>query len=307
MRTATFDLPNGILSPGGDLIRSVTIRQLDGKDEDTVRDKKKLREGNVIDKLMRRAIMAFGDFDDRKTIIQLYNSKFLMADLTFLLVKLRIWSIDPVYRFDFTCSNCNKISRQQIDLTLLELTPQPKEYQGLERHSKVIKGDEDEDLLIEFVPLYNRQMKMMGIIKENYGQEKGTRELMLQVKGIGGQPVDKNSLQSLSWRVRNRIREAMDSTIGGIDTELEIECPRCSKVHKATMPVDVRDFFFPTGGSSKTQTALPFRVSGMTSTSWDPNGDGHPTTSEVSPSVSASGTPTSLPTSAATSEPKTES
>lgn len=267
--TLDLKLPNGFKGPGGVIIRDIAIRKLDGDDEDMLRDKDNLRKGNVLDKLLKRVIVQMGEMDDPTVLASTYDNAFLLADVTYVLIKLRSWSIDPVYRFDYQCTRCGHHNSHRINLDTLHLDEQKEEHRGLDEYEAQVG-----DYTITFRPLYVRDGKMMETIRTEYKKEKGTRELMLQVKTVNGAKPHPQLLKKMDWQTRNKIRQAIDKTSGGIDTELVMECSRCEHIDKDTMPVQMKSFFFPAEDTSPSQEAMPFRDYGTTSRSLDLDGDG---------------------------------
>ena len=274
MKTTPLTLPNGFVGPGGLIIREITIRKLNGDDEDMLRDKDNLRQGNVLDKLMKRVIVQMGDMDDPAVTADLYDKKFLMSDLTFVLVQLRIWSLNPIYRFDYNCPKCGKIGRHSVDLSELRVDEQKEEYRGLDEYSTEV-----DEYNVIFRPLYVRDGKLLESIKTQYKKEKGTRELLLQIVSVNGAKAHPELLKKMDWDSRNKLRQEFDKVSGGIDNVLEMECAFCESVFKDNLPVHMRDFFFPVADTSPCQTARPFQDSGTTSLSSPSGGDGAPSPS----------------------------
>jgi len=276
MKEHDFDLPNGFKFR--DLpITTVTLRELDGEDEDLVRDRNELKKGNILDKLVKRCIVRLGSFEKRDEIEAAYEYMPL-PDLTFTLIRLRQSGMDNVYRFEMGCPSCGKPSRHRIDLRELACTPQKEEY----RFKNDISVTLSNGSVVSFRPLIVRDQKQLEEVKEQYAAEKGTRELIVQLNTYDGKNAKDFALvRKLPWAVRNEIRQAMDDASGGIDTELVMDCPKCDHTFEKSMPVDVRDFFFQTGGTGKTcSLAKPCRPSGFTQPSSPSAGAGAQKASE---------------------------
>jgi len=276
MRTTNITLPNGLVGPDGQIVREITIRQLTGEDEDLLRDKKNLREGGVINKLLKRAIVSIGEIEDKKEIARLFDTEMLSADLTTLLIRLRMFSIGERYSFRWKCSVCEGFTRHSVGLDALEVKEQSDEYRGVKLITKELEDDDGKPMTIEFSQLYASGTNRLEAINQQYASEKGTRELLLQLKRVNGASPHPQLLKSWSWGLRNRVRELMDSTIGGIDIELEMVCNNvnCGNLDVATMPIDLADFFFRTGGTSKHTMVKPYREYGTPQQSSLDNGDG---------------------------------
>jgi hypothetical protein len=287
--TQIFNLPNGCRDLSGEIQRQVELRELDGFDEDLIRDKKNLREGNILDKLLKRCLVRFGSTTNPEEITRIYDNHLWMADVTYMLVMLRAHSIDPLYRFEAACPNCEYMGGHRIDLLSLPIDEQKDEFRGQEKFQRMAKGQ-----IIEFVPLLAKHGALLEEIRINYKGEKGTRKLVVQLKKLGGEEVNPKIVKSLGWGLRQEIRNEMDKVSGGIDIELAMECHRCDRVFKDVMPIELKSFFFPTVGTSEPRTAYPYRRYGATQLSSAPDGDGDQKKSDTSPSESAPTTPTAL-------------
>lgn len=298
MRTQEFKLPNGVFV-GGEVIKDIEFRRLDGEDEDFLRDKEELRKGNTFFRLLNRCIMRVGTvtkkskpLEEDAAISEILKKGLLLADLTFMLVKLRQWSIDSIYRFEDACSHCDKPNWHRLDLSTLPETEQPADCVGKKEFMDVVDG-----VPITFGPLYAvKDVALLELIKTEYPKEKASRELLLQLKMIGEKPAgvdnvkhtEGDTMGPMAWR--HAVRLAMDAKMGGIETELINECRHCNRTYKTNMPVETKYFFFQAAETAQTRTAYPFRVYGRTFGSLETASIGSPVKSEPSPSKSESGT-----------------
>lgn len=284
MITKTVTLPNGIIAETGEVLRELELRQLDGGDEDMIRDKHSLREGNVLERLLKRCIVRVESETDPANIAKLFDKGMLLADTTFLLVYLRMHGIDPVYRFHYMC-RCDHRSLQKIVLNNLDVTEQSEDYRGRREIPLIVEGR-----TIVIRPLYASDSKLLETLKQQYPKERGTRELLVQVKSVEGEgKITAPVIKSWSWAFRNTLRNKIDETTGGINTQLIITCPNCDHTEVEAMPIDLRDFFFPKAvGSAMVMTASQYRDSGMILACLDADGTGALKPSETSPSKSVS-------------------
>lgn len=263
MRTTTVELPNGCKDDAGKQITLVELRKLDGEDEDMILDKEELRKGGILDKLLKRCIVSVEGNSDRAYIDKLYDKHFLLADSMALLVELRKWSIDTIYRFEMSCPRCDHGSAHTIDLSSLHVDKQKQEYRFVEEFDAVLEASN------EFLPIRFRLLKvadnaMLDVIRTEFKKERGTRELLLQLKQIDGAEVTAAAVKKLPWAMRNAARRLIDSYTGGVDNELIMDCPKCDRTYKESMPIDIKSFFYPAGDSLPTRTAIPFRDYGRT-------------------------------------------
>jgi hypothetical protein len=275
MRTTEITLPNGLVGPDGQVIRAVEVRKLNGEDEELLLDKAEIRSGNVINSLMKNCIVRLGDITDKAKIAQLYLTKFLVIDLSYLLIELRRWGTDNLYSFDAECPRCGREDRFTIPLDTLKVTPQKEEFRGMEEFTEIIATDE-EDIVVTFRPLYVSDQKMQAVIKEQYPKERATRDLMLTIKQINGAPPKINDVKKWSMGTRNLLRHAMDSKFGGVDARIVCTCKKCENPFKIQLPMDVTSFFYQAGDLSNLNPASAFHGFGPTLSGSDKTSDGAP-------------------------------
>lgn len=281
MRTITITLPNGIPESTGTVIRDIEIRKLTGEDEDMLLDRENLRKGGVIDRLLKNCIVAIGPYTKKEEIDRVYDSSLLLADVTYILVQLRIWGISPIYSFEHSCPRCEHINKQRLDLTTLKIDQQKEDFRGKSQFMDVIDSTDDTGkpikVPISHRPLFTKDSRMMEAIKSEYPREKATRELMIQLVEFNGAPVTFKQLQALDMGFRNQLRKCMDDKMGGINLELLMTCRKCERTYKENMPIEIRSFFFRAEDSSDTeQTAIPYHANTSTSSFLVAESDGAP-------------------------------
>lgn len=309
MRTKQITLPNGFMSPNGELVRRMEIRKLGGREEDLLVDKDELKKGTVLFQILKNCTVSMGAIDDPKQISALYDSSFLLADLSYVLVELRAWGIDPQYTFEHQCPTCETIGKHVIDLSSLRVEEQKPEYRGKDRYIATLNDapkplDKEGNALAEkewsygtvpitFRPLYVRDQKLLEAIKSDHPKQKATRELYIQLVEYDGHEIDKldiKTFQSFDSGTRGQIRTAIEAASGGVNTELLMSCRKCTRTYKDSLPVDIKHFFFRVGDGQETRTATPFLDVGMTLTSWPSGLGGSPQKSPPSASKSAAST-----------------
>ncbi len=274
MASKTLTLPNGIII-AGERVREIEIAKLDGEHDDMLRDKENLREGNILDKFVRSSVLRVGDESDKTKVDEILRQKLKMADMTYILIQLRIYGVGKNYRFEIPCPSCTFINRPTCKLDELPVDEQKEEFSKLETFMRTVTTEDgDETAVIEFVHLYTKDQSMLDVIRQDYPKDKDTRELLLQLKTVNGQKPDVKTLKKMSHMLRHAIRLEMDKVVGGVDTTLVNTCKRCEREFKENLPVDVRDFLYPTPATAEPRWAIPYRFYGATSLSLPPDGDG---------------------------------
>ena len=274
--TKTLTLPNGILV-NDELVREVEILKFGGPQEDLIRDKRNLKDGSALEKLLKSTIVRIGPVTKPETIGALFDEEMLVADMNFILIQARIFGIGKNYSFQVNCPHCGKPQRHRIDLSTQVVDEQPDEARGKKKFTTTAVTEDEEEIPFTFRQIYVKDLKTVEAIQEQYGREKGTRELCLQVVELHGKPVNAHTVKSLSWMARNALRAKMDEFLGGIDTELIMECsnPKCEQEFTDSLPIHMKDFFFPASGMKQTpKQAIFTRRSGGTQLSSPNDGDG---------------------------------
>lgn len=262
MRTTTTTLPNGLIGIEENS-RVAILRALTGDHEDLLRDKRNLKDGGIIHKLLKSCLVQLGPATTAPEIEKLYDKHLSMADMTFLLVSLRMHSMGPKYSFDSKCPSCEGTSHLSLDMSTLRLTEQPEEFRG----RSLCSSTTSMGLSLEWKPLLTLHTQALETIAERHKDQRATRELLLQIVKYNGEQPTVDSLRKLEHLERLSIREAIDAGTGGYDIELECECPKCDAEYHTMLPISMRDFFYPRAGIVSRGTARPFRSSGTTSTS----------------------------------------
>ncbi len=274
--TRSLILPNGILV-NNELVREVEILKFGGPQEDLIRDKRNLKDGSALEKLLKSTIIRVGPVTKPETIGALFDEEMLVADMTFLLIQARIFGIGKNYSFQVNCPHCGKPQRHRIDLSTQVVDEQPEEARGKKRFTSEAETEDGEKIPFTFRQLYVKDMKAVEAIQEQYGREKGTRELCLQITELYGKPVNAHTVKNLSWMARNALRAKMDEFLGGIDTDLVMECSnsKCEQEFTDSLPIHMKDFFFPASGTKQTLKQASFtRRSGGTRSCSLSDGDG---------------------------------
>ena len=274
----TIKLANGFVHDGK-LYTEVTHREMNGYDEDMLRDRNaaKRSKGNPIDDLLLGCVEAFGDITDRATIQRVFQSNLLLPDYHLLLLSLRVATHGPDYSFTLNCPHCETVSTYRIDLDELEVTEQPEQYRGKAAVLVDIPGLGQ----AEVRQLVVKDQAALEHIAATYPKERGTRELLYQVASINGELPTIEQFRKMSLRHRNALRNATEEMVGGVNTTLDVECTsvRCGRGFQASMPLNLRSFFFQGKvGSGTPQQVSTSRRSGATLTSWLNASGGPPTT-----------------------------
>lgn len=257
-------LPNGFRTRLGQDVRSATLRQLSGVEEDILVSEDK-KGAEALLEVVKSCIVGFNGITDM-TPAQAVDNCLLEADLAYLLLTLRIISVGETYRWKYTCPECKKVSTQRIDLDSLRVDKQDEKYFGRIEHDEKYLDDSGREHVVSFRLAMASDIVARTEIKRVYPNEIASRNLALQVLRIDGEPSSVDRLRRMTMRERARIREIIDTRQGGVDHSVEVTCPYCKEESKARVEGN-RDFFSLKEGTFGTKTEYVALPSGSTPSS----------------------------------------
>ena len=259
-----FELPCGYLTPEKELWRSVKVREIDGECEDILANPRTppvLKMGE----LLARCTARVGPCEDAGRIAGEIVPKLALGDRVFLLIAARRVTLGDRYLFEQECKNPNCFdmiggkpvptkSQYEVDLGELEIKPMPdpmvRSYttQILLRDASGKEGSvpiswhamtgEDDVKIARFAGEHVVSLQILARLDECAGKKMTLR------------PDGANALELLMWakslsmRTRNALRDAFEAAEGGVDTGIELRCPRCQRDFKTELSIDA-GFFRP--------------------------------------------------------------
>lgn len=237
------------------------IRGLKGKELDLLGDKKAIRKGDLFDNLLRACWLETEDPGPYDFGSGSPNwSRVLVADRFYVLLQIRQTTYpDEPYSFRTTCAddNCAEPFIWDIDLDDLPVKMLPEESLEKLRNN---------DPFIAEVAGYKIQFRLTTGADEKKGAKflKGLQQRIVDVLNLrivaveGVEGKDKRKwLDDLELRDHRDMLDAFDEHDGGIETEIEVECPSCGHIFPIDLPFG-REFFLPRrrrkGSSDKATT-----------------------------------------------------
>lgn len=217
--------------------KQLVVRGMTGHEEDLLTDRKLLKKGQAIDKILQACVISIDG--DKPTEMDI--SALTSADRTFILVQIRRMSYgDLMENAEIKCRerDCNEKSYFDIDLSELDIT---RSETGDDREFEIalpISGTK-----VKFRDMTGNDEKKVAKSGET---EILTVGMMLRLVDVEGQHPNgyKKWLKSLPVKDRSFLRKAMEDTEVGLDTTIDAVCEECgseSKVRLEGLPA----FFFP--------------------------------------------------------------
>jgi hypothetical protein len=230
-----FELPCGYLSPEGELVTEVKVREITGIEEDMLAAKN-IPSGKKITQLITNCLERLGTITDKTELANCVRS-LMIGDRVFLMLAIRRVTLGDDFPFEAKCNECDKKNLFSINLAELEVKT------TVNRNKRVF-----DVVLPSGKPA--RWHVMTGKEEESLSKFQNLDQLSLsilvRVDLLEGQPTDMDTIKSLNMKDRNFLRdECFNVEEGGIETEMDLQCPACGEGFKTELDVGQTGFFFP--------------------------------------------------------------
>jgi hypothetical protein len=190
-------------------------------------------------------------------------SDLLISDRFFLLIKIRLISFGSEYPIQVRCPDCDNQFIKNFDLTELNV----KTYDNNEEKAepflvtlpvagktiglKILRG-KDENAIHKYA-------KGRGV-KEEVGDPAYTYSLARSIVSFDQKPISQIDALQLVEKLVSRdtmeLRHALEENDCGVDTDISLECPKCSFLIETRLPV-TEEFFRPKRKSLRSRDGLP--------------------------------------------------
>lgn len=230
-----FELPCGYLTPEGELITEVKVREITGVEEDMLASRN-IPSGKKVTQLIANCLERLGTITDKTELANCVRSM-MIGDRVFLMMAIRRVTLGDAFPFEAKCDSCDKKNLFSVDLGELgvkKTTAASKRVfdvtlpSGKPARWHVMSGKEEESL----AKFQNLDQLSLSIL--------------VRVDLIDGQPTDMESVKALNMKDRNFLREECFNVMeGGIETSLDLSCPQCGEAFQTELDVGQTGFFFP--------------------------------------------------------------
>lgn len=247
------ELPCGYLDETSTLHRDIVIEEITGVDEDVLANEKLSREGVTMDRVMANTIARLGPIENPMNPETGYRTnmkamekavKGLKAgDRYFILLKLRVLSLKPMFEAKVTCPRCSHPDDMGIDLNSLGI----KVMTDDDAAKPVFSGKSSFGDTFKFKILTGEGEKLLQRIRKEKKEDLTTALLFIKLVELNDAKPSMKALKLMSSQRRNAIRMATLGVEGGIETELDAKCAECDFGWKLELPIGQKGFFFPSG------------------------------------------------------------
>jgi hypothetical protein len=245
-------LPTGILD-GVDHFNVVELDELRGKQQNYLADKELVSENiGHIPKILEDMILSLQTAQGLKWKGKISEViwKLPTSDIETVLVKVRENTYGPRFYHVAVCTHegCEHVNKNlRLDLDTLEIKRISPEILAKKPVTVLPKSNQE----VELKPLFLRDLFDAIKITTGKGKELITSILALSVKRLGDKDkVTSKDIDALSMRDIMYMQEQADTATleGSIDTDITIECEKCSKDFEMKLNVFHPSFFAPTKG-----------------------------------------------------------
>lgn len=262
-----FTLPCGFLDADGVLHTEVMLNEISGKEEDMLASKK-VPDQKKMNQLIVACISRLGSITDRERIAAAVP-EMLVGDRVFLLIAIRRTSLGDDYPYKDECPSCEKESLMSINLGELDISPMPEPTKRifdakLPARSALRQWADSGELpeaeerapsgkSVRFRPVSGRDEEKFGAVLNK--EDALSKSLQARIELLDGKPPTVEDLQALSLTERQYLRDVIfDRADGGVETTLDVTCPKCSYDYTRELDIGQLGFFFPSAARKNSKT-----------------------------------------------------
>lgn len=224
-----------------------TLVEMTPTEEHILYDKKRIREGTVIDDLVQACLR------DKSVNVD----RLLSGDRDALFFVLRAESFDPVYKFDVECPKCS--TKQMVEFVILDqLKLKALDLKDVEQSEQFVNRFKFTLPKTGFVVEYKYATvgDSKQIVKEKKDRHKANIDqkfdliyelasIIISINGVTNKNDILQVLTKLPSRDSMALRKHITKTEPGVDTTYDFKCKERDCGHeKSTLPLDA-SFFFP--------------------------------------------------------------
>ena len=231
-----YDLPCGYLDESGNLHTEVALHEITGTEEDLLANPK-MQPVKKINELLTRCIDRIGPFTERGRVSQIVLD-LTVGDRAFLMFAIRRISLGDDYPFKDKCPSCEEEKLYTVDLSELEAKqmPDPKKR----AFDQTLPSGKQ----AKFHPMTGRDEERLAKFDKNKADTLSL-SILMRLDLLDGKAPTLPDVKNLGLRDRNFLRDQFEDSEGGLDTEVDLECPDCGEAFKRDVDVGQQGFFFP--------------------------------------------------------------
>lgn len=241
------------------------IRKLKGREANNLADRRLARKGETYDYILRGCWIGTDDAGPYEHIgvhsgeSNIPWGRILVCDRFYILAAIRVATYGSEYSFKCRCgedgSGCGEKFEWTVDIARdLDVYDLPDE-------SRIKIANNDNRFTLDFDGMTIVHKLMTGDDEKRAGRVlmKNKKELVttsiaqriIQIDDLKSSQKIVHFLEEMDMDVQLEILNKLEGVDGGIETEFEVECPRCENDFRAPVPFEGEAFWIPRKRSSR--------------------------------------------------------
>jgi hypothetical protein len=227
-----FELPCGYVDENGMVHTSVTVREMTGEDEETLAARN-MPTAKKFNRILSRCTESNPD-----KIAQIIP-ELTQGDRIYLLLSIRRVSLGDEMPFETPCPSCKQVGRFHIDLGDLE---SKKMTNPSIRNYDLILPKSKKKVRMQVLTGRGEEAISKAAVR---GSDVISTAILARIESIDDKPAIIQDLKNLPLMDRNFLRDSWESHEGGVDTEIDVECPSCGHSYETELDISQAGFFNP--------------------------------------------------------------
>jgi hypothetical protein len=245
----SFELPCGHVDQESHVHTDVTVREMTGEDEEVLAARN-MPTTKKINKILIRCTDSIGPFtgDALKFIIP----ELTQGDRVYLLMAIRRASLGDEMPFQTKCPSCKEEARFIVDLNDLETK---KMANPALRQYDVVLPKSKSKVRMKVLTGKGEEAISKAATK---GQDVISTAILARIESMNDKPITIQDLKALPLADRNFLRGAWEEHEGGVDTEIQVDCPSCGTAYETELDISQQGFFNPSATLSNWKKKYSF-------------------------------------------------
>lgn len=236
----SVSLPCGLLAENGDLYTDADIREISGHEEDMLASKK-VAASKKMGALLAKCCTRLGPYTGEELEKQV--KKLPIGDRVLLLLRIRQVTLGDEFPYRHECPECEYKGMFTIDLNEMEIKPMP------DPQKRVYERELSNGATVRFhIMTGEDEERLQEVMTEG---DKVTLTILARLDLLNEQAPTLEMVKDMGMKLRSELREMFNEVEGGVDTTVEIECPRCQAEVVTELDITQQGFFFPSAALKK--------------------------------------------------------
>lgn len=239
-------LPGGILDGNDNGLKTVRVRELTGRDEELLADRRYQNAAEQVTDFLAQVIVEVPGLE--KPVSKELVAEMLIGDRDYLLLRLRQLSLGDKVEQVMRCPSTTCGKKADVEFLISELpvrrVPAVQPWYEFDLSAAARPDDDQSNHVVLRLPL-GRDLETVLDCKDLNPALANTRLFARIVSKLGRSGLDEAAARDLPLRLRCEITDFLRAITPGPDLKIEIQCPHCGT--DMTYGFDLYSFFLPNG------------------------------------------------------------